>query len=110
MTFQGTLRSHLPTDDAGDGDAEISGIFHWMPSVWPRSVAPALELTWSEPFRGGQESEATVIPQLYAGLSRLGHVALSVGLELPLTDLPYDYRVRTFLLWDIADGPLWRGW
>ena len=38
------------------------------------------------------------------------HVALAVGVEVPLTDMEYDYRIRTFLLWDIADGPFWVGW
>ena len=51
-----------------------------------------------------------MIPQLYAGLSKGGHVAFAFGVEIPLTDEAYHYRIRTFLLWDIADGPFWRGW
>ncbi len=38
-------------------------------------------------------------------------MALAIGVELPLTDdLDYDYRIHSFLLWDIADGPFWKGW
>lgn len=110
VTFQGMLKTNLPVDDAGDGEATLTGIFHYMPSVWPRSAAPALELTVTEPFPSEDDTEATVIPQLYIGLSKLGHVALSLGVEVPVTDLDYDYRIRTFLLWDIADGPFWVGW
>lgn len=110
VTFQGTLKGKLPVDDVGEGEATLSGVFHYMPSVWPRSASPALELTVTEPFPSEADTEFTVIPQLYVGLSKLGHVALAVGVELPVTELEYDYRIRTFLLWDIADGPLWIGW
>ena len=44
------------------------------------------------------------------GLSRGGHVALALGVEVPVTGLDYDYRLHAFLLWDFADGPFWRGW
>ncbi len=109
LTFQGTLRSHLPSDDFGDGDVAVSAVVHWQPSVWPRSVIPGLEATVTSPFDGG-ELEATLIPQALVGLTRGGHVAFAVGVEVPVTGVDYDYRVRTFLLWDFADGPFWRGW
>jgi cytochrome c553 len=110
ITFQGGLKIQLPVDAAGEGEALLSGIFHWMPSPWPRSVSPALELTLTEPFSSNGNTEATAIPQLYFGLSKGGHVALALGVEAPLTDIDYDYRIHTFLLWDIADGPFWAGW
>jgi mono/diheme cytochrome c family protein len=109
FTFQGMMKSTIPVDDTGDGNVKISGIVHWTPSPWPRSLMPALEATLTTPFSSGK-THATVIPQLYAGLSRLGHVAVAVGVEIPLTDLDYGYRIRSFLLWDIADGPFWGGW
>jgi hypothetical protein len=110
FTLQGTLRTHLPADEFGDGDVKLSAVVHWMPSPWPRSAAPALEMTWKEPFSSGDDREVSAIPQLFVGLNRRGHVAFTAGVELPLTDTDYDYRVRTFLLWDIADGPFWQGW
>ena len=108
-TFQGQLRAKLPVDDLDRGEAELRGIFHWLPSQWPRSVTPGLEFTLSEPFTS-ESTTATVIPQLFAGLTKGGHVALAIGVELPLTDEPFDYKILSFLLWDIADGPFWRGW
>ncbi|MEJ2086107.1 MAG: cytochrome c [Acidobacteriota bacterium] len=110
VTFQSNLRAALPVDEPGDGAARLSGIFHWMPSPWPRSVSPALEFTVTEPFESDADTLFTLIPQLYIGLSKGGHVALAVGVEVPVSDIDYDYRIHTFLLWDIADGPLWAGW
>lgn len=110
VTFQGTLRASVFASDLDRGAARLSGIFHWMPSIWPRSVSPALEFAITEPLQSGADSEISLIPQLYAGLSKGGHVAFSAGVQIPLSDADYKYRVRTFLLWDIADGPFWRGW
>ncbi len=110
VSLQGTLKTRLPFDDVGNGEVELTGVIHWMPSVWPRGVSPALELRATEPFTRGRDTRFTLIPQLYAGLSKGGHVALAMGVEVPLTDLQYRYRVHTFLLWDIADGPFWSGW
>ena len=109
FTLQGTLRGEVPTDDAGDGEAKLSLVVHWLPSESPRSVSPALEAVVAQPFDGGA-TEVSVLPQLFFGLSKLGHVALVAGAEVPLTDLDYDVRIHTFLLWDIADGPFWKGW
>jgi mono/diheme cytochrome c family protein len=109
-TLQGTARTHLPDDGIDGGDLELSSILHWTPSPWPRSLSPALELTWTAPYSSDGEFETTAIPQVYLGLNRLGHVALATGVELPLSDQAYDYRVHAFLLWDMADGPLWAGW
>ena len=110
VTFQGQLKAKLPVDEVGDGEARLSGIFHWMPSMWPRSVSPALELAVTEPFDRDRDTEVTLLPQLYFGLTKGGHVAFVIGAELPLTDLDYDYRIHAFILWDIADGPFWVGW
>ncbi len=64
----------------------------------------------TEAFSSGEQTQATLLPQLYVALNRRGHVGLAVGVEVPLAGLDYDYRIRTFLLWDIGDGPLWEGW
>ena len=109
VTLQGQLVAKLPVDDFDGGEATLRGVVHWIPSPWPRALTPGLELTLTEPFSAA-DTVATVIPQVYTGLSKGGHVAFAIGIELPLTDEAWDYRVRTFLLWDIADGPLWSGW
>ena len=108
-TFQGTVRSHLPADDVDAGDVALSGAVHWTPSPWPRSLSPGLEGTVTIPFDGSDLS-ATLLPQALVGLTKGGHVALAVGVEVPVTGIDWDYRLHAFLLWDFADGPFWAGW
>ena len=108
--FQTTLRSHLPAAGDDDGDAELSAILQVASGRWPRSPVPGLEGTVVVPFDGRESVAWSVIPQALFGLTRGGHVAANVGVELPLGGHAWDYRVHAFLLWDIADGPFWRGW
>jgi hypothetical protein len=37
-------------------------------------------------------------------------VRAAAGIEIPLNDRTYDYRVHFYLLWDFADGMFWEGW
>jgi mono/diheme cytochrome c family protein len=112
FTLQGTLRTHLPLGGLSDGDVEASEIVHWLPTEWPRGVFPGLELTAAAPFAAGSRWRASVIPQLHLALSKRGHVALNIGLELPLAGARDEYRRRlhVFVLWDMADGGFWQGW
>jgi mono/diheme cytochrome c family protein len=112
FTLQGTLRTHLPFGTLGGGDVELSEVVHWLPSAWPRGIFPGLELTVAAPFAADERWRVSVIPQLHLAFSKRGHVALNVGVELPLAGARQDYRYRihTFLLWDMADGRFWEGW
>lgn len=112
FTLQGTLRTHLPLDQLSAGDVEVSEVVHWLPTDWPRGIFPGLELTASAPFRAGDKWRASVIPQLHFALTKRGHVAVNVGIEVPLAGARDDYRYRAhaFLLWDMADGGFWLGW
>lgn len=110
FTFQGTLKSHLPGNDFGAGDVTVSAVLHYLPSPWPRGVVPGLEGKVAVPFESEADFEASLIPQLLIGLSKLGHVRWGVGVEVPVTGIDYDYRIRTFLLWDFADGSFWKHW
>ena len=109
--FQSSLRLKFPFAGASDGEAELAGILHWMHSPWPRRVFPALELTATEPFRSRNgDLEWTALPQVRIGLTRGGHVALNLGVELPLSDQTWDTRYYAKLLWDFADGSFFQGW
>jgi hypothetical protein len=110
FTLQGTLRSHLPTGDAGAGDVELSEVVHWRSTPWRRGAFPALEAIVAAPFRNQGRWRMSLVPQLHLAMSKRGHVALNLGLELPLTETAGDYRVHAFLLWDIVDGGFWEGW
>jgi len=110
FTLQGTLRSHLPADGVGQGDIELSEVIHWQPKPFPRGLFPGLEAVVAAPFESGDGWTASLIPQLHMAFSKRGHVALNVGVQIPLTDESHDYRVHAFLLWDMVDGGFWEGW
>ena len=94
-----------------DGAAELAGIVHYVHSPWARRVFPALELVAEQPFRSRNgDLEWAVMPQVRIGLTKGGHVALSLGVELPLSDQAWDERYYVTLLWDFADGGFFKGW
>jgi hypothetical protein len=70
---------------------------------------PMLEAGWTVPTSG--ERALSFYPQVWIRLSRLGHVAGSLGAELPATGPePRHPRLIAFVLWDFGDAPLFRGW
>lgn len=109
--FQSSLRLKFPFEGASDGEAELAGIVHWVHSPWPRRVFPALEVVATRPYRSSNgDLEWTALPQVRVGLTRGGHVALNLGVELPLSDQGWDNRFYVTLLWDFADGGFFQGW
>lgn len=72
-------------------------------------IVPMLEAGWTIPREGRPALD--LLPQLWVQLSRLGHVAASMGVDLPVAGPdPRRARLIAFLLWDYGDGPLRRGW
>jgi Cytochrome C oxidase, cbb3-type, subunit III len=70
---------------------------------------PMVEAGWDVPREGAQQ--LAFYPQVRIQLSRLGHVAASVGAELhAIGPEPRRPSLTAFVLWDFADGPLLRGW
>src|SRR5947199_8752589 len=70
---------------------------------------PMLEAGWTVPAAG--EHTLSFYPQVWVQLSRLGHVAGSLGAELPAVGPePRHPRLIAFVLWDFGDAPLFRGW
>ncbi len=112
FTLQSSVKSHLPFEDVEAGDVEMAAAVHWLPTPWPRGVFPGIELTATAPFDSGDRDMLrwTVIPQLNFGLSRRGHVRAAAGVEIPLNEREYDFRLHFYLLWDFADGMFWQGW
>jgi hypothetical protein len=68
---------------------------------------PMVEGAWTVPRQGAQSFG--LYPQLWVRLSRLGHVAASIGTEIPITDQG-SARLFAFILWDFGDAPIYRGW
>jgi len=70
---------------------------------------PMLEVGGTVPRAG--EATVSLVPQVRVQLSRLGHVAGSLGVELPArAPEPRHPRLTAFLLWDYGDAGLFRGW
>ncbi len=71
--------------------------------------APMVEAGWD--WARGSRGILSLYPQTWIRLSRLGHVAGSVGAGIPVNG-PERGRVTltAFLLWDFGDAPLLRGW
>ena len=88
FSLQAQLRTVLPIEDVDTGNVRLSGVVHWLPAIWPRSVSPGLEAVLTQPFSGEEDLAASLVPQLYAGLSKGGHVAFAAGIEVPLTERP----------------------
>jgi mono/diheme cytochrome c family protein len=110
-TFQGSLRFKFPFDKLSDGEAELAGIVHYVHTPWPRRVFPALELTATNPYKSRNgDLEWTALPQVRIGLTRGGHVAMNLGVEIPLSDQSWDNRLYLTVLWDFADGGFFQGW
>ena len=109
--FQSSLRLKFPFEDASDGETELAGIVHYVHTPWPRRVFPALEVVATRPFRSSNgDLEWAAMPQVRVGLTRGGHVALNLGVEMPLSDQSWDRRYYLTLLWDFADGSFFQGW
>lgn len=50
----------------------------------------------------------SIIPQMYWGITPRGHLAFSLGYEIPVAGTkPFDGRIAAFFLWDYVDGGLW---
>jgi hypothetical protein len=69
---------------------------------------PMLEGGWTIPRQGSQFF--ALYPQLWIRLSRLGHVAASIGSEIPVTPQGGSAKLTAFILWDFGDAPINRGW
>ncbi|MDY0023176.1 cytochrome c [Arenimonas caeni] len=109
--FQSSARAITPLDDAGDGQLELAGALHYRWTQWPRNVFPGIEVVAEAPYdHFGSDVQWSAIPQLRFGLTKGGHVALNLGVEVGLSDQPWDYRVHAVLLWDFADGSFFKGW
>lgn len=85
-------------------------------TVWSAGVGrpfgrfvPMLEAGLTVPTEG--ENTLALYPQVWIQLSRLGHVAASAGLEVPVAGPgSRTTRLTLFVLWDYGDGGLLRGW
>ncbi len=74
-------------------------------------VVPMVEAGWVVAQNPRDATTLSFYPQMWIQLSRLGHVAGSIGAELPAVGPePRRPKLIAFLLWDFGDAGLFRGW
>ena len=70
---------------------------------------PMVEAGWD--WARGSPGILTLHPQTWIRLSKLGHVAGSIGAGIPVNGSDRGQVTLTaFLLWDFGDAPLLKGW
>lgn len=75
-----------------------------------RGLFPGVELVGTKTL-GAKEHVISIVPKIYIGLTKRGHLALSIGREIPVYgDKPFKYRYVGFVLWDYVDGGIFSGW
>lgn len=75
-----------------------------------RGFFPGIELAGVKTF-GTNEHTISIIPKVYIALTKRGHLALSIGREIPIYgDRTFKYRYVAFLLWEYVDGGILSGW
>lgn len=104
------LQSSIKYEKTLEGDeSEIQYNFAitYQPTDERFGVIPMLELNGVKSLEDGTNS-LFFTPQLYVGLVKRGHLALSVGTQIPVAGLkPFDYRIVAFFLWEYTDGGIW---
>ncbi len=75
-----------------------------------KGIYPGIELVGTKTF-GAEEHRISIVPKLYIALTKRGHLAISIGREIPIYGgTPFKYRYVGFILWDYIDGGILSGW
>jgi mono/diheme cytochrome c family protein len=76
-----------------------------------RIWSPMIAVTGTRDLVSGAPVDWNAVPELQVSLSALQHVRASVGVNIPLTQRDArPTQLLAYLLWDMADGPLFQGW
>lgn len=75
-----------------------------------RGIYPGIELVGTKNL-GAEQHRISIVPKLYIALTKRGHLAISLGREIPIYGgNPFKYRYVGFILWDYVDGGIFSGW
>jgi hypothetical protein len=109
LVVQAQARAELPADtERSDRQMLYRIALQWPIGPYRRSVVPGLELEQSQALDSAVHAATLLAPTFYLPISRRGHVAVAVGVQIPVAGTePFNWRLGSFLLWDYADGPLW---
>lgn len=108
FTLQSSVKLEQPLH-RDEGESELFFNFAFTLPLTPekKGLIPMLETQGVRNLESGA-TQWFLAPQLYIGLVRRGHIALSFAGQIPLAgERPFDYRLLSFFLWEYADGGLW---
>lgn len=75
-----------------------------------RGIYPGFEIVGTKTL-GVNKHTISIVPKLYIALTKRGHLAISLGREIPIYGgIPFKYRYVSFILWDYVDGGILSGW
>lgn len=103
-----SVKSEIPVDRAkGAPELRVSFLSMLTPFDSKHGVFPGLEVFVKKNLSASDYS-LSLIPQVYWGITKRGHLALSLGAEIPIAGTrPFDGKIVAFFLWDYVDGGLW---
>lgn len=106
--LQSSVKYEAPLQsDEGESELLYNLAFTLPLTKEKKGLIPMLEFNGITGTETGK-TELFITPQLYLGLVRRGHIAFSLGSQIPVSrERPFDYRIVSFLLWEYADGGLW---
>lgn len=108
FVLQGQVTGIAPIDeDRADREVRYRLATSYPLGPLRRDWWPTLELEVLQNVTAGKET-LLLTPQIYKAIRARGHLALAVGVQVPVAGThPFDYRVVAFLLWEYLDGGLW---
>ncbi|HWA93251.1 MAG TPA: cytochrome c [Terracidiphilus sp.] len=76
-----------------------------------RQWSPMVEFLGSRDLVDGAKTDWDVLPEMQVTLSRRQHVRADIGVRTPMNNTSdRSPQVYFYVLWDWADGKLWKGW
>lgn len=72
---------------------------------------PMVEFVANRNFQQGAKTDWDVLPEMQVTISKRQHIRADVGVQAPFTNTAgRPPQVVFYVLWDWADGKLWKGW
>jgi mono/diheme cytochrome c family protein len=111
IELQGSVKIEAPVNKSKGNPELIYAISSTL--ILPegrRGIFPGVELLGTKNL-GSSEHTISLVPKIYIALTRRGHLAISIGREIPIYGgTPFKYRYIGFILWDYIDGSIFSGW
>jgi hypothetical protein len=107
LQLQASVKFETPLDPDLSAEMRYAVAATFLTNESKHGIFPGVEFFGAKDL-GSSSHRESLIPKIYWGITPRGHLALSVGTEIPLNSPePFDGRIVAFFLWDFVDGGLW---